>query len=198
MTSTPTASKQAVRRRAARPAGPAKGSEAEPSAVRVQAPTAAPARATRPAAPPPRRPAHRRLVAVAALVFGFVAAAAVAAVVAVMGIQHRHAQAEQNRHQRFVDTATQRVVNMFSFTPDTISDSVNRFVNGTSGPLRDMLSQNNNVENLKGMFRDTHASSEAVINGAALEAIDGVSNNASVLVAVRVTVTDIDGVNKPS
>ena len=38
----------------------------------------------------------------------------------------------------------------------------------------------------------------AVVNGAALEKIDETSDNASVLVAVRVTVTDIDGVNKPS
>lgn len=37
-----------------------------------------------------------------------------------------------------------------------------------------------------------------MINGAALESIDDVSDNASVLVAVRVTVADIDGVNKPS
>jgi Mce-associated membrane protein len=61
-----------------------------------------------------------------------------------------------------------------------------------------MLSSNNNVENIKALFRDTHASSEAVINGAALEGIDSVTDNASVLVSVRVTVTDTDGVNKPS
>lgn len=48
------------------------------------------------------------------------------------------------------------------------------------------------------MFRDTNASSEAVVNGAALEAIDEDRGNGSVLVAVRVTVTDVDGVNKPS
>jgi Mce-associated membrane protein len=89
-------------------------------------------------------------------------------------------------------------VNMFSYTPDTIDQSVARFVDGTSGPLHGMLSSNNNVENIKALFHDTHASSEAVINGAALEGIDGVTNNASVLVSVRVTVTDTDGVNKPS
>ena len=61
-----------------------------------------------------------------------------------------------------------------------------------------MLSQNNNVENLKAIFRDTNASSEAVINGAALERLDEIAGNGSVLVSVRVTVTDIDGVNKPS
>ena len=76
---------------------------------------------------------------------------------------------------------------------------MNRFVNGTSGPLRDMMSQGNNVDNLKAIFRDTNASSEAVINGAALEGtIDEVAKNAAVLVSVRVTVTDLDGVNSPS
>jgi Mce-associated membrane protein len=75
---------------------------------------------------------------------------------------------------------------------------VARFVDGTSGPLRGMLSSNNNVENIKALFRHTDATSEAVINGAALEGIDSVTDNASVLVSVRVTVTDMNGVNKPS
>ncbi len=113
-------------------------------------------------------------------------------------VQQRHADAQQARDQRFVDTATQTVVNMFSYKQDNIDESVNRFVNGTSGPLRGMLSANNNVDNLKGLFRATNATSEAVVNGAALEGIDTVTDNASVLVSVRVTVADIDGVNKPS
>ena len=79
---------------------------------------------------------------------------------------------------------------MFSFKQDSIDESVDRFYNGTSGPLRDMLSQTNNVENLKAIFRDTGGSSETVINGAALEGIDGISNNASVLVSARVTASD--------
>ena len=54
------------------------------------------------------------------------------------------------------------------------------------------------VDNLKAIFRDTNSSSEAVINGAALEKVDEIGGNGSVLVSVRVTVTDIDGVNKPS
>ena len=107
-------------------------------------------------------------------------------------------EAEADRNQQFVDTASQTVVNMFSYTQNNIDDSVNRFVNGTSGPLRQMMSQGNNVDNLKAIFRDTNASSEAVINGAALEKIDDVADNAAVLVSVRVTVTDLDGVNSPS
>jgi Mce-associated membrane protein len=113
-------------------------------------------------------------------------------------VQQRHAEAEQARQQRFVDTATQMVVNMFSYKPDNIDESVNRFVASTSGPLRGMLSHNNAADNLKGLFRATNATSEAVVNGAALEGIDAVENNASVLVSVRVTVADMDGVTKPS
>ncbi len=112
--------------------------------------------------------------------------------------QQRKADGEQAREQQFVDTATQTVVNMFSYNQNNIDDSVNRFVNGTSGPLRDMMSQPGNVDNLKAIFRDTNASSETVINGAALEKVDEVANNANVLVSVRVTVTDLNGVNKPS
>ena len=162
-----------VRRRASRAAGPAGGTVNGSSAdVRVEAPTTVKVRVPRPAGPPPRRPPNRRLVAIVALATGLVAAAALAAVVSVLLVAQRHAEASQARDQRFVDTASQTVVNMFSYTQDNIDDSVNRFVNGTSGPLRDMLSQDNNVENLKAIFRDTNASSEAVINGAALEKVD--------------------------
>jgi Mce-associated membrane protein len=201
MTSTPTRPQQPARRRASRAAGPANGKAAEVTAVRVETPVSTsttPARRSRKAAPVARRPAHRRLVATVALAFGFFATSVLGAAVAVMIVQKNSAEVTQARNQRFVDTATQTVVNMFSFKQDTIDDSVNRFYNGTSGPLRDMLSQSNNVENLKSIFRDTGGSSEAVINGAALEGIDGISNNASVLVSARVTASDMNGNNRPS
>jgi Mce-associated membrane protein len=112
---------------------------------------------------------------------------------------NRRMDADAARRQQFVDTASQTVVNMFSYNQNNIDDSVNRFVNGISGPLRDMMSQGSNVDNLKAIFRDTQANSEAVVNGAALEGkIDEVAKNAAVLVSVRVTVTDLDGVNSPS
>ncbi|KUI36638.1 hypothetical protein [Mycobacterium sp. GA-2829] len=191
-----------ARRRASRAAGPANGSTdaaaAAPGKVSVDAPAVARVRSSRPAGPPPRRQPHRTLVAAVALVVTAVALAALTAAVAVAGVQQRAADAEQAREQRFVDTASQTAVNMFSYTQDNIDDSVNRFVDGTSGPLRDMLSQNGNVDNLKAIFRDTQASSEAVINGAALESVDNIAGNAAVLVSVRVTVTDVDGTNKPS
>ena len=148
--------------------------------------------------PPPRRQPHRVLVGSIAFAAALLAIGALAGCLALLVVQQRHASAEQARDQRFVDTATQTVVNMFSYKPDNIDESVNQFVNGTSGPLRGMLSANNNAENLKGLFRSTNATSEAVVNGAALEGIDTVTENASVLVSVRVTVADIDGVNKPS
>jgi Mce-associated membrane protein len=195
----PEAPKPPSRRRASRASGPAGGPTGETStAVRVQAPGTVRVRPARPAGPPPRRPANRRLVGIVSLSVGVVAAAALAAVVVGLLLQQRSAEATEARDQRFVDTATQTVQNMFSYTQDNIDESVNRFVDGTSGPLRDMLSQNNNVENLKALFRDTNASSEAVINGAALENVDNLANRASVLVSVRVTVTDIEGINKPS
>ncbi|MGD1169766.1 mammalian cell entry protein [Mycobacterium seoulense] len=193
--------KPRVRRRASRAAGPAKG-EATPSAtVHVDAVATQPAKPVKTLTsvkPPPRRRPHRTLVAWISSAAGLLAICALAGCVALLVVQQRHANAEQARDQRFVDTATQTVVNMFSYKQDNIDESVNRFYNGTSGPLRGMLGANNNIENLKGIFRSTNATSEAVINGAALEGIDNVTDNASVLVSVRVTVADIDGVNKPS
>jgi Mce-associated membrane protein len=196
----PDAPKPPSRRRASRAAGPAgdAADTASTTTARVEAPGTVRVRSARPAGPPPRRPANRRLVGVISLVVGAISAAALAALITVLLVQQRNAEANQARDQRFVDTASQTVQNMFSYTQDNIDESVTRFVDGTSGPLRDMLSQNNNVENLKALFRDTNASSEAVINGAALENVDNLANRASVLVSVRVTVTDIEGINKPS
>lgn len=182
------------RRRASRAAGPAGDVTAD--TVQVPVPRPVTARPVLPAGPPPRRTANARLVGMVAAAAVVVAGAVLGGLVAVLTVQHRHADAAASRDQRFVDTASQAVVNMFSYTQDTIDESVNRFVAGTSGPLRDMMS--GNAENLKAIFRDTHASSEAVINAAALEGLDDVAGNASVLVATRVTVTDVDGVNKPS
>ncbi|AGB25904.1 hypothetical protein Mycsm_05730 [Mycobacterium sp. JS623] len=201
MTSSPTRPSQAARRRASRAAGPANGKSAETIAVRVETPApsdATRARKSRTPAAPARRPAHRQMVAIVSLAVVFVATAVLGAAVAAMIVQKNHVEAMQARNQRFIDTATQTVMNMFSFKQDTIDDSVNRLYDNTSGPLRDMLGQSNNVENLKAIFRDTGGSSEAVINGAALEGIDGISGNASVLVSARVTASDMNGNNRPS
>jgi Mce-associated membrane protein len=195
--------KTRVRRRASRAAGPAKAESAEATTVQAEI-TDAPKQATKPVQalkrvkPPPRRQPHRVLVGWVSFAALLLAVGALAGCLAVLVLAQRHADAAQARDQRFVDTATQTVVNMFSYKQDNIDESVNRFVDGTSGPLRGMLSANNNVENLKGLFRSTNATSEAVVNGAALEGIDPVTDNASVLVSVRVTVADIDGTNKPS
>ena len=201
---------QRVRRRASRAAGPAKpestsdatvAEAAEAGATVTVKTEAAPKRpAKKPARvkPPPRRQPNRVLVGWISFAAALLTIGALAGCLTALIVQQRHADAEQARNQRFVDTATQTVVNMFSYKQDNIDESVNRFVNGTSGPLRGMLGANNNVDNLKGLFRATNASSEAVINGAALEGIDKVEDNASVLVSVRVTVANADGVNKPS
>ena len=193
------ATKQA-RRRASRAAGPAANAavDVEQTIARVELPAESKPRTLRPAAPPPRRQPNRRRAGWFAAAAGFVLIAVLAASAVVLIKQQRDGDAVLARDQQFIDTASQTVQNMFSYTQDNIEQSVNQFVDGTSGPLRDTLSQGANVDNLKAMFRDTHASSEAVINGAALEGFDDTRDNASVLVAVRVTVTDIDGVNKPS
>jgi Mce-associated membrane protein len=201
------ATKQRVRRRASRAAGPAKSESDAAATVQVVAaaaaepsakPAAKKAKAFKAVKPPPRRRAHRTLVLWTSFAGALVAIGALAGCLAFMLVQQRHADARQARDQRFVDTATQTVVNMFSYKQDNIDDSVNRFYNGTSGPLHGMLGANNNIENLKALFRSTNATSEAVVNGAALEGVDSVTDNASVLVSVRVTVADIDGTNKPS
>lgn len=198
MTEETTSNERSGRRRASRAAGPAAGeAAATPIAVRTESPVIK-VPASQPVKAPPRRPAHRKLVALVAAVVLGIATAAVGVGAYLMVGQQREGDAAQARIERFVDTGKQTVVNMFSYTQDTIDESVTRFVDGTSGPLRDMLSQAGNVDNLKALFRDTNASSEAVINAAALEDIDEIANNASVLVSVRVTVTDLDGINAPT
>ncbi|HEY9265199.1 MAG TPA: mammalian cell entry protein [Mycobacterium sp.] len=191
VTANPTARQ---RRRASRAAGPVNGA-ATPVSVPAATVTV---RQPKPAGPPPRRQPNRRKVAVISLAATVAMVAALSWGVMALLMQQRADDAAQARDQRFVDTASQLVVNMFSYDQDNIDDSVNRFVDNTSGPLRDMLSQNNNVDNLKAIFRSTMANSEAVINGAALESVDDIARNAEVLVSVRVTVTDLDGTNAPS
>ncbi len=186
------------RRRASRAAGPVSGAAATSTGVAVETPKTVKVRLSRPAGPPPRRRPHRTLVALVSLITGLVVVAASAGGITWMALQQRNQDAEAAQNQLYVDTASQFVVNMFSYTQDTIDASVDRFVNSTSGPLRDMMSQGQNAENLKLLFRDTNASAEAVINGAALEKVDPFAKRADVLVAVRVTVTDLDGNNAPS
>ncbi|SPM40166.1 hypothetical protein MNAB215_2362, partial [Mycobacterium numidiamassiliense] len=194
---------QRVRRRASRAAGPAQAESTPIAEVQIDVPAepkrpAKPVKALKRVKPPPRRQPHRALVRWISIAAALLAIGALAGCLTFLIVQQRHAEAQQARDQRFVDTATQMVVNMFSYKQDNIDESVNRFYNSTSGPLRGMLGANNAVENLKALFRSTNATSEAVINGAALEAKDPVTDNASVLVSVRVTVADIDGVHKPS
>jgi Mce-associated membrane protein len=193
-----------ARRRASRAAGPAKSESGAATEVALEAtaepkkPPAQRGKTLKALKPPPRRRPNGRLVGWISFVAALVVIGALAGCLTALVVTQRHAEAARARDQRFVDTATQTVVNMFSYKQDNVDDSVNRFYNGTSGPLRGMLGANNNIENLKALFRSTNATSEAVINGSALEGIDTVTDNASVLVSVRVTVADIDGVHKPS
>lgn len=202
MTEETASNQRPARRRASRAAGPTgAGVVAEVTTTSVVADsstTEARAPKLTPLKPPPRRRANGRLVAVVAAAVLAVATVGLGALGYVMWNQQRSVDEVQARNERFVDTGKQTVINMFSYTQDTIDESVSRFIDGTSGPLRDMMSQGNNADNLKALFRDTQASSEAVVNGAALEKVDEIAGNASVLVAVRVTVVDMDGVNSPT
>jgi Mce-associated membrane protein len=184
------------RRRASRAAGP-HGGDAATTTVRVDAPAPKPVpRPNTPLGPPPRRQANSKRVGWIALAASLIGIIILGGGVGFEIYQQRQADAKQARDQRFVDTATQLVLNMFSYNQDNIDKTVGRIVDTTSGPLRSMLSSN--ADNLKALFRHTDSTSEAVLNAAALEGIDNVSDNASVLVAFRVTVTSRDGVNRPS
>lgn len=202
MTEETASNQRPERRRASRAAGPtgATASEVTTTAVLVDSSISTVPRVSKPTPlkAPPRRRAHRGLVALVTVLVLGVATAALGTLAYVMQDQQRAADDVQSRNERFVDAGKQTVVNMFSYTQETIDESVSRFIDGTSGPLRDMMSQGNNADNLKALFRDTQASSEAVINAAALEQVDDIAGNASVLVAVRVTVTDVDGLNSPT
>ncbi|MDR3663999.1 MAG: mammalian cell entry protein [Mycobacterium sp.] len=197
-----------ARRRASRPAGPVDVAKA-PTALDVAIPTSTgktsgesgTAKVGRPAVPVQvlRRQPHRTLVATVGLAVAAVLVAVLAGGTWFLWRGNGKIEAAQNRDQHFVDTAKQTVVNMFSYTQNTVDESVNRFVNGIGpGPLRDMMNTSNNADNLKYLFKQTQANSEAVITGAALESIDNTSNIAKVLVTVRVTLTDMNGVNQPS
>lgn len=184
-----------TRRRASRAAGPA-GDAVEPTAVQVTVPSRATVHPARPAGPPPRRRPNAAKTAKVAGAAGLAGTVVLGGLVTALVVQYRHADAMQQRDQRFVDTAVQTVYNMYTYTPETLSEQVDRFVAGTSGPLKDTMAAN--ADNLKALLRGTNHSSEAVINAAALEGVDDVAGNASVLVAMRATATDADGVNKPS
>lgn len=195
-----------VRRRASRPAGSAGSAEAStvldvaiPSTTSKAASEPGTTKSAQPAIQVPRRQPHRSLVAAIGLAIVAVLVAALAGGTWFLWHGNGQIEATQDRDQRFVDTAKQTVVNMFSYTQNTVDESVNRFLGGIGpGPLRDMMNQSNNAENLKYLFKQTQANSEAVITAAALESVDNTSNIAKVLVTVRVTLADMNGVNQPS
>ena len=194
-----------ARRRASRPAGTAGSAEATvldvavPSTASKTSSTQSVTSKARPAIQVPRRQPHRSLVMTIGLAVVAVLVAALAGGTWFLWHGNGQVEATQDRDQRFVDTAKQTVVNMFSYTQNTVDQSVNRFINGIGpGPLRDMMNQSNNADNLKYLFKQTQANSEAVITAAALESIDNTSNIAKVLVTVRVTLSDMNGVNQPS
>jgi Mce-associated membrane protein len=188
-----------ARRRASRPAGPA-GDEPDPvtTAVAVARPTERKVKLSKRAAPPPRRRPNLTRVTAIGLAVVAVLAVALAGLVVKFSVDQRRADASEARDQRFVDTANQMIMNMYSWTQNTLDQGVDQFVGNTSGPLRDKFTEGNNTDTLKQILRGTGNSSEAVINASALESIDEVSGNAEVLVAFRVTTSDMKGIVAPT
>jgi Mce-associated membrane protein len=198
-----------VRRRAVRAAGPPKGDSAETTSsalrpsgssltVRVDKAGEEAPRVRR-SAPPPRWQANRRLVAIVAFSTVFVATVGLgAAVYFLLWCPKINAEQTQAHDQRYVDTAAQTLVNMYTFKPDNVEQSVDRFYSEISGQLRDEWARDNHLANLKALLRATGNSSEAVVNGAALENVDNETKTATVLVSLRVTQSDANGNNKPS
>src|SRR5271167_2191416 len=122
MTTTDSPPDKTVRRRAVRAAGPAKGDPAQTTTVRVDKSVEKPAQ-RRTSGAPSRRPAHRRPVAIAALVCVSVATLTVGAEVAALWIQKNDDDQIQARNQQFVDAAAQTLVNMYTFKPDSVEQS---------------------------------------------------------------------------
>src|SRR6185312_3909267 len=197
MTDTQLESDKVTRRRAVRAAGPSKGGAAETTTVRVEKQAEETTRA-RKSGPPPRRQPHRRLVAIVAVSVVTIAALAMGGIVALAWWQKDDADEALAHNERYVDTAKQTLVNMYTFKPDTVEQSVDRFYSGISGQLRDEWARGNHIANLKSFLRATGNTSEAVVNGAALENVDKDTKTATVLVALRVTQSDTNGNNKPS
>ncbi|MBB4852693.1 Mce-associated membrane protein [Mycobacteroides chelonae] len=187
---------RAVRRRAARPAGPTGEISAEPISVSLGRSEAR--SKPKPTIADSRRPGNTRAVMRVATVFAVVLIGALGLALALMGRAQRNDDLRAARDQRFVDTAVQTVTNMMTYSPDSIDKNVDQFVSSTSGPLRGTFNPDNTA-NLKALYHQTGASSEVVIKKASLESVDEVSKKASILISARVTLTNADsGVNEPS
>src|SRR5690349_15017322 len=117
--SSPQEAPKPVRRRASRAAGPAGG--VAPATTAVVDAASPKVRLSKPA-PPPRRQAHRTLVTLVALATAFVAAVVTGAVAWWAFSGNRHMEADAARNQAFVDTASQTVVNMFSYNQNSIDE----------------------------------------------------------------------------
>jgi Mce-associated membrane protein len=155
-----------TRRRAVRAAGPANGGAAETTTVKVERihddtpPRKSESRR--------RRPSHRQLVAIVALAVVGIATIVSGSALGWLLWDDNQQQRAQAQDQKYVDTAVQTLVNMYTFKPDSLEQSVDTFYSGISGSLRDEWARDNHIQNLKQLLRATGNSSEAVINGATL------------------------------
>jgi Mce-associated membrane protein len=190
-------SEKVTRRRAVRAAGPADGAAAETTTVRVDKAVRedVPQRKTEARR---RRSPNRRLVAIVALAAVCVATVLAGSLAGWLLWGEKKQEQAQAQNQKYVDTAVQTLVNMYTFKPDNLEQSVDTFYSGISGPLRDEWTRDNHLQNLKAFLRATGNSSEAAVSGATLESVDTETKTAVVLVSLRVTQSDTNGNNKPS
>ena len=134
------------------------------------------------------------------LITALVAVLVLGGAVALMAKQEQDENADAAQDRLYVDTASQFVVNMFSYTQDSIDASVDRFVNSTSGPLAPARHDEPGPKRRKPetALPGHQCQHRGGDQGAALEKVDDLAKRADVLVALRVAVTDLDGNNAPS
>ena len=89
----------------------------------------------------------------------------------------------------YVDAGAQFAKQMFSYQRGDEAAAVQASIAGATGPLRDTLTKDGNVDKLTQRFRDTNASSVGTVDSAALESFHG--DKANVLVALSVRVGDL-------
>lgn len=135
----------------------------------------------------PMRSSGRRGVWIAAvLVLGLVCGV-IAAVVPTMGSTvPPKLESTSSQWQPYVDAAVRLSKQMFTYEHGNESAAVQSMLAQSTGALRELLTKDNNVENLTKLFRDTNASSVATVDSAGLESFDG--STAVVLVALSVQV----------
>lgn len=169
------------RRRAVRPAGPS-GATASPVLERV--PVAEKVPVVEPVAEARETPRRRRLLPA---LFVVVVLALLAAGIS-LSYAVRSAAAQDERNQRFVQTARQTVLNLTTIHPDSAQQDVDRLLAGASGDFKAEF------EGREGPFVEVVQQARVDSNGEIIEAgmESSTADSADVLVAARAMVQNSD------